>query len=63
MASTRKKKLEVLSQYFQELVKVSKVNEYPTLFIGNKQITQGTEEVNKRIDVLIRENGLQWELN
>lgn len=60
---TQKKKLEVLSEYMGVPVTVCIMQEYKTLKIDGKIITQGEREVNKRIDGLIRERGLQYDLN
>lgn len=58
---TRKRALELLTMTLGEAVTVKKLAEYPTLFIGERIITQGSVEVKNRISVLIRENGLQFE--
>lgn len=58
----RKLKLKVLSDHFGEPVTVKRIAEYPSLFIGDRMITQGGSEVAARIDQLIRENGLTFDM-
>lgn len=58
---TRNRKLELLTKHFGKPVKIIWKDEYPVLTIDGQYITSGTEEVNERINQLIRENGLEWE--
>lgn len=59
----KKKKLQLLTESIGQLVRVGSFEYCPALFIGDKLITSGIDEVNRRIDVLIRERGLQYEVN
>jgi hypothetical protein len=63
MITSQKKKLAVLSDYLKKPVTIGHNNEFPTLKIGDKVITEGSEEVSARIDVLIKEYGLQYDLD